>query len=389
MMRGGSWLFKFIGLTGMVLAWAGLAGSAPPTTIRFNHQFHLGEDVELECSACHAAAESQASGDRLLPTMEVCGECHDVEDDEGCALCHTDMDNMEQIDIPPREIAFSHQAHLGYEGTTCQTCHAGMEKVVAPGGTHVPDMAACMACHDNTAGPSACNACHTDLAHLKPASHAGGWAREHGRRVRTGDAACASCHAQSECQECHEGAKLSVSHPSLGSRGAFAPQSRGDAGLVLKGAHELNYRFTHALDAKGKARRCAVCHDRATFCVECHNPDSDADAFRPVWHNGADWGAIAGAVGSGGGRHARLARRDMERCAACHDMQGDDPTCTLCHMDRLPGRGNDPKTHGARFKSQVGNGGFHDNPNSICFNCHTLKGPAGGAGFCGYCHGAK
>ena len=75
--------------------------------------------------------------------------------------------------------------------------------------------------------------------------------------------------------------------------------------------------------------------------------------------------------------------------AACHAASGDDPVCMLCHMDRNPGVGNDPKTHGSRFKSQVGKGDFHDNPNSMCFNCHTNKGPAGGAGFCGYCHGPK
>ena len=159
--------------------------------------------------------------------------------------------------------------------------------------------------------------------------------------------------------------------------------------MILKGTHDLNYRFTHPLDAKGKERECATCHEAATFCGECHRPGSDPAYFRLDWHGGPGWGAIAGAIGSGGGRHADLARRDMERCAACHDIQGGDPICMLCHMDRLQGVGNDVKTHSFRYKSQIGFGDFHDNPNSICFNCHMLKGPPGGAGFCGYCHGSK
>ena len=97
----------------------------------------------------------------------------------------------------------------------------------------------------------------------------------------------------------------------------------------MKGAHDLNYRFTHAIDAKGKERECAVCHEPASFCTECHRPESDPAFFRPPWHGGSDWGAIAGAVGSGGGRHAVLARRDMERCAACHDLQGEDDLAAI------------------------------------------------------------
>ena len=389
MRRGGDWLFPALALAGMLLAWFGQSESVPPSTITFNHAFHVGEDVGAECAACHAAEESASAEDRLLPTMEACGECHEVEDEEQCTLCHTDLDNAGEIDVPPREIVFSHQRHLGYEGVECAACHGGMEQVEAPGESHLPGMPTCSMCHEGAKAPDACDVCHTDLTHLRPESHARDWAHEHGPRVRAGDVSCAPCHSQPDCQECHEGAQISVSLPTLGSRAPFAPQSGGDAGLILKGAHGLNYRFTHGLDAKGKERDCALCHEPATFCAECHAPDSDPSFFRPAWHGGADWGAIAGAVGSGGGRHAELARRDMERCAACHDTQGDDPTCMLCHMDRIPGKGNDPKTHGSRFRSQVGQGDFHDSQNSICFNCHTFKGPAGGAGFCGYCHGSK
>jgi hypothetical protein len=396
-MRQGSRYWVVVGTVALLLGWWGMVRGVPSTTIRFSHKLHLGEDVEAECTMCHPAEESASASDRLLPTMEICGECHDVEDDDGCATCHLDLDIVGEIDVPSREIVFSHQSHLGYDGTACTTCHAGLEEVEAPGGDHIPGMVTCWTCHDGSRATEECGICHTDLTDLRPESHLHDWTQQHGQRVRTGDTGCTPCHGQAECQECHEGAQLSVALPPLGSQASFAPQVLGNAGLILKGGHDLNYRFTHAIDAKGKERECTACHETASFCVECHRPGSRPDHFRPAWHGGPRWGAMAGAVGSGGGLHADLARRDMERCAACHDVQGQDPVCMLCHMDRTPGLGNDPKTHGSRFRSRAGYGDFHDDRGSICYNCHpsgrigagSYKVAAGGPGFCGYCHGPK
>ena len=54
-------------------------------------------------------------------------------------------------------------------------------------------------------------------------------------------------------------------------------------------------------------------------------------------------------VGTGGGEHATLARRDIERCISCHDVQGADPTCITCHLDSDGIKGTNPKTHPAGF----------------------------------------
>ena len=54
-------------------------------------------------------------------------------------------------------------------------------------------------------------------------------------------------------------------------------------------------------------------------------------------------------VGSGGGDHATLAKRDTERCMACHDVNGADPTCITCHFDADGIKGTNPKTHPASF----------------------------------------
>jgi len=206
----------------------------------------------------------------------------------------------------------------------------------------------------------------------------------------------------SDCQECHEGGALTElaepvggQHERAGIREApLAPEIEGTQGMILK-RHGLNYRFLHGIEARGKRSYCATCHelDIGDFCAECHNQGMNEKGMnptiRPLWHGGADWGALAGGVGSGGGRHAEMARRDIETCVACHNLQGDDPTCLLCHMDRTRGRGNDPKTHSTSFASDMGEGDFHDDEGAMCYTCHLYKGPAGGDGFCGYCHGRK
>jgi hypothetical protein len=379
------WMFVAVLLAGWQSALA-QERFVPSTAIKFSHKDHV-DAAELECELCHDVSKSTSARDRLLPAKAICAECHEVADQDECAFCHTDMSQLGKIQSVGSEILFAHKDHLTYDGVDCATCHAGVEKSVKTGGSHLPNMPTCSTCHNDAQAPKACAACHTDLSNLRPESHVMGWTKGHGRRVRLGDMSCLPCHSEPDCQECHEGAKLTIAVPPLGSQATFAPQSSGQAGLILKNVHELNFRFTHALEAKGKTKDCAKCHEQDTFCADCHQ--ADVGFVKPAWHGGADWGAIAGAVGTGGGRHATLARRDMNRCASCHAAVGDDPTCVLCHMDRTPGLGNDPKTHGPRFKSQVGEGDFHNNPNSLCFNCHTFTGPAGGAGFCGYCHGPQ
>jgi hypothetical protein len=101
-------------------------------------------------------------------------------------------------------------------------------------------------------------------------------------------------------------------------------------------------------------------------------------------------GFVIPGVGSGGGDHAVLAKRDIESCISCHDVQGADPTCTaFCHLDPDGIKGNNPKTHAANFMRDT-YGDWHNDIGSICYNCHTSQSPStpAGMGFCGYCHSA-
>jgi hypothetical protein len=76
-----------------------------------------------------------------------------------------------------------------------------------------------------------------------------------------------------------------------------------------------------------------TCHEPQSFCAECHAAGGNINQtrFRPASHNVAGFTTIG--RGSGGGLHAEEARRDMESCISCHDVEGQDPTCMTCHNE--------------------------------------------------------
>ena len=85
-------------------------------------------------------------------------------------------------------------------------------------------------------------------------------------------------------------------------------------------------------------------------------------------------------------------RRDIESCAACHDIQGGDPVCVTCHSDPDGVQGDNPRTHPPMYMHDV-DGNWHTDPGAVCYVCHTDPNahPGGqpGIGFCGYCHGSN
>jgi hypothetical protein len=160
-------------------------------------------------------------------------------------------------------------------------------------------------------------------------------------------------------------------------------------GLRVTKMHDLNFRFTHGIAAKGKSLECQTCHSKSEFCSTCHSAGGNVNqaSFRPASHSVAGFKTIG--VGSGGGEHARLAKRDIESCAACHGEDGTDPVCLTCHMDADGINGNNPKTHDRGFMSD-NHGYWHDDPGANCYMCHTdanaRPGGVNGQRFCGYCH---
>ena len=339
--------------------------------VKFSHKFHI-QEVGAECTDCHKGVEeSKASDDFLIPKESDCFDCHD-KDETPCENCHVNPQKPGTFEIPVRKINFTHELHIKKQKLQCSNCHIGVENIEYADTRNLPSMESCFNCHNNRVASNECELCHKEIATLLPSSHeVVDFKTEHKKFVRAigAENQCSSCHQEDFCQECHD-ANIAL----------FTPQVSGKKNLVLQRVHELNYIYTHPIDAKGKEKDCYVCHDRKAFCVNCHTSKE-----KPSWHSGSDFVTLG--VGSGGGRHAEYARRDIEMCTECHDVEGADPICVICHVDRTPGLGNDPKTHPEGFMKNV-EGAWHSDEGAICFTCHINTGTPG-VGFCGYCHGSK
>lgn len=372
-------------------------GGSDEPTIKFSHALH----AELSaCEDCHSSVPTAENlNTRLLPVKEKCAECHDVNDTDACLTCHVSEDYKPLRTPAPSEIIFSHKQHVG-EKAECVLCHAGIKEneSITMLGTFNPSMTLCSTCHGETKlASNACETCHTNTADLRPDNHlASNFSRTHKFMAGSPTADCMTCHDNSSCEECHNGTtSITESNTANNFYTPYGGQAlySGRKLQKIQKAHELNYRFTHGIDAKSKSADCSSCHQVETFCGECHTGAGEDYALAgviPTSHGKSNF--ITLGVGSGGGLHAQLARRDIESCASCHDTQGSDPACMLCHTDTDGLKGTNPKTHKTGFFSSV-NGDWHTDAGSMCFSCHTDANakPDGiaGLGFCGYCHGAK
>jgi hypothetical protein len=283
-----------IALVPLVLTIAAVAALADlPDRIIMPHRTHFENGVE--CAMCHeGAAESTRAADSLLPAMDVCANCHDVEDEAGCATCHTNVDMAG--DYARREFGaarFPHAAHLE-DGVSCLQCH-GDPAVAEP---VIPGKPDCRACHETADDYADCRMCHAEHQELRPASHTAQWDEIHGAWARDDQDLCAQCHTQTTCQECHAGDNV-------------RPRS-----------HPLNWEFEHAAAARGNEIECTVCHEEPDFCASCHQ----ARKVLPNSHSRVGW-----VRESDGGQHAVDGVFEIESCIACHSDGPDAPTCAACH----------------------------------------------------------
>ncbi len=296
--------------------------------IKFSHRVHA--ELLIECVDCHSAAPtSTTSQDNLLAMKSDCALCHDVTDD--CALCHFE-DTYVKFKKTEPDMYFNHQLHYEKLGISCQTCHANIEEADYATADHMPVKADCMSCHDGGQASMDCESCHMDTKTLMPASHmVANFEREHKRVVRAGafEAECASCHMQTFCQDCHETAGLLILGPGFTRSPMYSPEAAGKGTISSDRVHDPNYKYTHGLDARSKRTQCQTCHEVETFCADCHIEGAGIapGAFKPASHDQPGFVMLTGT----GGRHAQLARRDIENCMTCHDLQGRDPSCMICH----------------------------------------------------------
>ncbi len=363
--------------------------------IKFSHSVH--KEIS-DCASCHTTvAESTSLNDRLLPEKSVCATCHDVDDTENCNFCHYE-DVYEPLIQSKSELIFNHNLHFTDNKTECESCHKGLSDVNYgfESADLNPPMNNCYTCHSGSSvATNDCEICHISTANLIPVDHQQvGFFKAHKFSAEAMNAECEMCHDNNFCESCHVSTTMLTEINS--DRDFYTPYSPhkfidNSKQQNISRVHDLNYKFTHGIDLKGKTTECQTCHQTETFCAECHNSeggDFALDGMIPQSHKATDFVTIG--VGSGGGQHANLARRDIERCSSCHDVQGADANCILCHVDNDGVKGTNPKTHAASFMSSEEEGDWHYDQNSVCYTCHTDANakPSGvkGFGFCGYCH---
>ncbi|MBK9227181.1 MAG: cytochrome C [Ignavibacteria bacterium] len=364
--------------------------------IKFDHKLH-SVDAEIKCEDCHVKAKNSVSSkDNLNPSKKECEACHDVNNDKECNLCH--YDNVyKKLRASNSEMLFSHKQHAANK--KCTDCHKDLDKVKfsAAAASGFPSMESCYTCHNDNTATSECAACHTNLTNLIPKDHnKPNFLNEHTTvaGVSTSNQNCAMCHSDNFCQVCHSAKPKSGNNTT---NDFYAPYYTRDGATridredlqKLTTAHDLNYRFTHGVDAGQKTFECNTCHDPVNFCASCHLNGGEAlTGAVPESHRQPNFTTLG--VNTGGGIHADIARRDIEKCQSCHDVQGADPACLKCHFDNDGIKGTNPKTHETGFMSDD-NGYWHTSQGANCYTCHTDANarPNGisGVGFCGYCHG--
>ncbi|NOZ74473.1 MAG: hypothetical protein GXO90_03720 [FCB group bacterium] len=362
-----------------------------PLVVTFNHDLHVNE-IGVRCTKCHnpkVLKTSESSADRILPTEKRCMKCHKTWKEDGeCETCHLGDEPYRTFAPVTRSFKFSHKLHYIDQKLTCEQCHSDMADV--ENRPPIPKMADCLSCHREKQGPENCDACHDNVAFLRPQNHTSAWITDHDIAALSESADCQLCHTQLTCDNCHSGSRLGQDDLS---RMNPAPSFRKDlmkGKLLLERNHALDYEFTHGLDATTKARDCQVCHEYQEFCSDCHQNSDDLLLNKPDFHGGSDWGAVKYGNNTDfadnitGGRHAEMARRDIELCASCHDVEGADPLCVQCHSDRDGVQNTDPKTHAPNYMHDT-QGDWCTEPISMCFVCHQPE-TTKGVGFCGYCH---
>ncbi len=304
--------------------------------IKFSHRIHEA----VECESCHSnVLEATNLSMRLLPVKDNCASCHDVNDTENCNYCHYE-NVLEPLIQKKSELIFNHKSHIEL-GKNCVDCHKGLtevdysfESVQAN-----PKMENCYTCHNDKKNvTNACEACHISTANLIPADHQKvDYIKLHKFLATKPNSNCVMCHDNNSCETCHVGTKMMTE--SNNPNDFYQPFIQdnfidGAKQQQITRVHDLNYRFTHGIDLKGKNVQCQSCHEVETFCVNCHSAvggDISLGGVMPSTHLSPNFVKFPG---TDGGEHVRLARRDIERCIACHDVQGEDPVCIKCHTNK-------------------------------------------------------
>lgn len=342
-----------VSLLGVACASLFTALSRPQDRILIPHQRH--QEAKVDCLACHEDIfEAETLAARHLPKEKKCLECHREQKEKGnCGFCHQAADAPATYARREVALTMSHQKHLELEaiGEDCRKCHLELPEPGRP--VAAPPMASCTGCHrhEEEYAAGGCQACHLDLTRypLRPIttfSHRGDYLVAHVGDARARGAACATCHEQTFCAECH-------SRTAPMRIAALLPE-RVDRAFIHRG----DFVGRHAIEASADPATCSRCHGQS-FCQECHATrllTSFSDPTRNPHPPGFSDPASSGF-------HGPAARREINSCAACHD-QGAASNCVQCHQ--VGGVGGNP--HPASWLLRHPRSELDTNP--MCLACH-------------------
>lgn len=341
-------------LAGAVVLVAGGACSKRLLT-RFPHELHLAE-LEcgkpgtpdcLSCNTCHAGTPDQSTW--VKPPQSVCERCHQQNESQKYAISVRPVTAARPAAY---DIRFGHDKHLKMPEIKgqCVKCHAGA--VQAAGGKPLfPPMNTCRGCHkhEEQFAANECTPCHkpNQLRGLKPLSflsHDANWMRRHGTLARDELAMCSMCHAQTQCDACHDATQT------------IRTEVRNPDAIQRQYVHRFDFLSRHGIEAQSQPAMCVSCHQKQD-CDACHMERGVSgglvDGHNPHPPN---WSGNAGAATN---LHGAAARRDISSCAACHE-QGAASNCVRCH--KVGGFGGNP--HPPGWSSTLGT------DSGSCAACH-------------------
>jgi len=320
--------------------------------IKAPHDRH--KKAQVDCLACHEEVYDEKKLGEAPRTPEAkCLECHGAEKEKGnCGFCHTDVKRAKKHKEAAPELVLSHASHIEKVKEDCTVCHKQLPNPVRSR-ANVPPMAACLGCHEHEAQyrKGACEVCHQDLARypIKPVSdysHQGNYVRTHAQDARASIEACARCHEQSFCTDCHA--------QTVATRIELEQSERVDRDFI----HRNDYVTRHAIEAQADPALCRRCHG-SSFCQDCHTAQNLTPvAASPRNPHPAGW-SIPGSPNF----HGPAARQDIASCASCHD-QGAQSICIDCH--KVGGPGGNP--HPSSFTRRHPASEIHSN--AMCLDCH-------------------
>jgi hypothetical protein len=190
----------------------------------------------------------------------------------------------------------------------------------------LPKMATCLNCHDGKSAPSDCKTCHLTQpsgrltltftsALLRPMQgnplgldHGSRYDFQHGVRAKVNRTVCMQCHAETECQTCHN----SLQKPLA--------------------VHPNDYITIHPVQARMDSPRCDSCHRFQSFCVACHERSGvgyDSDAVFRARNVRVHPDYNLWVEQKGPQHHGIQASRDIRQCISCHREE----SCMTCHAD--------------------------------------------------------